>query len=46
MTNSQREQMPRKWTGKGGEENRECDETTALREIWKEWEEMENNDKR
>ena len=25
--------------GKGGEENRECDGKTALREIWKEWEE-------
>ena len=25
--------------GKGSEEDRECDGKTALREIWKEWEE-------
>ena len=25
--------------GKGGKEDRECDGRTALREIWKEWEE-------
>ena len=25
--------------GKGGEEDRDCDGKTALREIWKEWEE-------
>ena len=31
--------MPRKWRVKGGEEDRECDGRTALREIWKEWEE-------
>ena len=34
-----RKQMPRKWKGKGGEEDRECDGRTALREIWKEREE-------
>ena len=27
--------------GKGGEEDRECDGRTALREIWKEWEDNE-----
>ena len=37
--NWQREQMPSKWRDKGGEEGQECDERTALREIWKEWEE-------
>ena len=37
--NWQREQMPRKWKEKGGEEDQECDERIALREIWKEWEE-------
>ena len=31
--------MPRKWREKGDEEERECDRRTALREIWKEWEE-------
>ena len=31
------EQMHRKWREKGGEVDRECDEVTALREIWKEW---------
>ena len=25
--------------GKGGEEDQECDERTALKENWKEWEE-------
>ena len=30
-----------KMEGKGGEEDRECDGRTALREIWKEWEENE-----
>ena len=25
--------------GEGGEEDRECDERTPLREIWREWEE-------
>ena len=34
----QRDQMPG-WRGKGGEEDRECDGRTALREIWREWEE-------
>ena len=29
----------RKWRGKGGEEDREGDGRTALREIWEEWEE-------
>jgi len=33
------EQMPRKSRGKGGEEGPDCDGRTALREIWKEWEE-------
>ena len=37
MKKWQREQRP----GKGGEEDRECDGRTALREIWKEWEENE-----
>ena len=37
--NWQREQMPRKWREKGGDEDRECDGRTALREIGKEWEE-------
>ena len=39
MNNWQREQMPRKWRGKGGEEDRECGRRTALKEIRKEWEE-------
>ena len=30
MTNWQREQMPRKWREKGGEEDRKCDGRTAL----------------
>ena len=34
-----RDQMPRKWREKGGEEDQECDGRTALREIYKEWEE-------
>ena len=38
MKNWQREQMPRKWRGKGGEEHRNCDGMTALRDTWKEWE--------
>ena len=38
MNNWQREQMPRKWREKGGEEDQECDGRTALREIGKEWE--------
>ena len=29
--------MPRKWREKRGEEDRECDGRTALRETWKEW---------
>ena len=33
------DQMPRKWREKEGKENRECNGRTALREIWKEWEE-------
>ena len=33
MKNWQREQMPRKWREKGGEEDRKCDGRTALREI-------------
>ena len=36
----QTEQMPRKGRKKGGKEERECDGRTALREIWKEWEEI------
>ena len=39
MKNWQREQMPRMWRETGGEEDRECDGRTVLREIWKEWEE-------
>ena len=39
MINLQREEMLRKWRGKGGEEDQECDGRTGLREIWKEWEE-------
>ena len=31
--------MARKYREKGGEEDRECDGRTALREIRKEWEE-------
>ena len=31
--------MSRKWREEGGEENLECDGRTALRKIWKEWEE-------
>ena len=31
--------MPRKGRGKGGEEDRDSDGKTALREIWKDWEE-------
>ena len=37
---AQIEQMPRKWRGKGGEEDRECGRSTALKEVWKEWEEQ------
>ena len=33
-----RYQMPKKWTEKGGDEERFCDERTALRETWKELE--------
>ena len=36
----------RKWRGKGGEEDRECDGRTVLREIWKEWEENVNSSNR
>ena len=31
--------MPREWRGKEGEEDRECDDRTVLRGIWKEREE-------
>ena len=31
--------MPGKWREKGGKEDQEYDGRTALREIWKEWEE-------
>ena len=31
--------MPRNWREEGGEEDRECDGRTVLREIWNEWEE-------
>ena len=31
--------MIRYWRGKGGDEDRECDGRTAVREIWKVWEE-------
>ena len=31
--------MPRVWREEGGEEDRDYDGRTALREIWKEWEE-------
>ena len=30
---------PETWRQKGGKEDRECDGRTAIREIWKEWEE-------
>ena len=30
----QTEKMPRKWRRRGGEEDRHCDEGTALRDIW------------
>ena len=30
--------MPRKWKEKGSDENQECGGRTALREVWKEWE--------
>ena len=36
-TNWQRDRVPRKMRGKGGEEDRECDGRTGLRGIWKEW---------
>jgi len=39
MKNLQREQMSRKGRQKEGKEDREYDGKTALREIWKEWEE-------
>ena len=39
MKNWQLEHMPRKWREGGGEEDRECDGRTAVREIWEEWEE-------
>ena len=29
-----REQMPREWRGKGGDEDLECDWRTAVKEIW------------
>ena len=39
--------MPRKWKGKGGEEDRECDGTTALRaRSGKSGRRIENNSKR
>ena len=38
MKNWQRDQMPTKWRGKGREEDRECDWKPELREVWKEWE--------
>ena len=37
--NWQKDQKPRKWRKKGGEEDREWDGRTGLREVWKEWEE-------
>ena len=39
MKKWQREQMPRKRRGQGGETDRECGGRTALREIREEWEE-------
>ena len=30
--------MSRKWRGKGGEKDRNCDGMTALRDTWKVWE--------
>ena len=38
MKNSQRDQLPRKWKGKGVEEERECDGRT-VKTTCKEWEE-------
>ena len=38
MKNWQRHELPRKWRGVG---DQECNGKTALREIWKEWEENE-----
>ena len=35
MKRWQREKMPRKWKGKGGDEDQESDGRTALRETWK-----------
>ena len=35
----QRDQMRREWREKGSEEDQECKGRTALREIWREWEE-------
>ena len=40
-------EMPRKWRGKQGEENRECDGRTAIRKEREEkGERKENNSKR
>ena len=33
-----KEQMPRKWKAKAGEQERNCDRRTALIETWKDWE--------
>ena len=38
--------VAQKVEAKGSEEDREFDGRTVLREIWKEWGEMENNSKR
>ena len=39
LKNWQSDQMPVKWSGKGGEEDRRCDGKTAFREIKTELEE-------
>ena len=37
--NEQRKQMPTTWRGKGGDEDRECQQRTASRQFWENWEE-------
>ena len=32
--------MLRKWRDTEGEEDRECDRRTSLRELWKDWEQI------
>ena len=36
----------KKTEGEGGEEDCECGGRTVLRDLWKEWEKVQNNSKR